>query len=143
MTNEIMYDCCNWHINEHHSSLQVVRGGLKLTHIGQNQSVVQDKLAGNGFSKLLKAGDTFELLQGKFKYRLTMEAQEMATTSSNHWSQGLVASMNDPEAIVFEDEELCVIKDKYPKSKLHLLVLPKDPGLVNLNSLRTGLFLST
>ena len=118
---------------------------MKLTHIGQNQSVVQDKLASKGFSKLLKAGDTFELLQGKFKYRLTTESpqEKMATTSSNHWSQGLVASMEDPEAVVFEDKELCVIKDKYPKSRIHLLVLPKDPGLVNLNSLRTGFVLST
>jgi len=68
------------------------------------------------------------------------KSEAMATSSSNkgHWSNGLVASMSNPEAVVFEDEELCVIKDKYPKAKVHLLVLPKDDRLNTLKSLDGG-----
>merc|ERR1712098_735604 len=55
--------------------------------------------------------------------------------SSGHWSKGLVASMSDPKSVMSEDQELCVIKDKYPKAKLHLLVLPKDPRLNTMKNL--------
>ena len=34
---------------------------------------------------------------------------------AGHWSQGLKASMEDPELKVEEDEEIVIIKDKYPK----------------------------
>jgi len=34
---------------------------------------------------------------------------------AGHWSQGLLASMDDPELQVESDDKLVVIKDKYPK----------------------------
>ncbi|XP_033211595.1 aprataxin [Belonocnema kinseyi] len=43
----------------------------------------------------------------------------------NHWSGGLLASMQDPELKVLEDDDVIVIKDKYPKAKFHYLVMPK------------------
>ncbi|KAG8227472.1 hypothetical protein J437_LFUL002361 [Ladona fulva] len=52
--------------------------------------------------------------------------------SSNHWSQGLLSSMENPSLKVEEDEDLVVIKDKYPKAEVHYLILPKD----DISSLR-------
>jgi len=60
------------------------------------------------------------------------------TSDPYHWSKNLVADMSDPEAVVFEDEELCVIKDKYPKARIHLLVLPKDERLNSIQNLDRG-----
>merc|ERR1711874_439511 len=58
----------------------------------------------------------------------------MERWQSGHWSLGLVQSMNDPELKVKETESLVVIKDKYPKSEHHFLVLPKE----KLSSLRSA-----
>lgn len=44
--------------------------------------------------------------------------------SVGHWSQGLKASMQDPNMQVYKDHEVVVIKDKYPKARYHWLVLP-------------------
>lgn len=43
---------------------------------------------------------------------------------AGHWSQGLLHSMNDPNSLVISTDKLVVIKDKFPKAKLHFLVLP-------------------
>lgn len=54
------------------------------------------------------------------------------TTSSipsktpKHWSLGLIASMKDPNSIIKNTEKVVVIKDKYPKAKVHYLVLPHE-----------------
>ncbi|KAM6183953.1 aprataxin isoform 2-T2 [Erethizon dorsatum] len=42
----------------------------------------------------------------------------------SHWSQGLKISMQDPKMQVYKDEQVVVIKDKYPKARYHWLVLP-------------------
>ncbi|XP_032155868.1 aprataxin isoform X1 [Sapajus apella] len=44
--------------------------------------------------------------------------------SLGHWSQGLKISMQDPKLQVYKDEQVVVIKDKYPKARYHWLVLP-------------------
>ncbi|XP_065803448.1 aprataxin isoform X1 [Muntiacus reevesi] len=44
--------------------------------------------------------------------------------SLGHWSQGLKISMEDPKMQVYKDEQVVVIKDKYPKARYHWLVLP-------------------
>ena len=38
-----------------------------------------------------------------------------------HWSQGLLASMDDPELKVDSDDKIVIIKDKYPKVHHHSL----------------------
>lgn len=43
-----------------------------------------------------------------------------------HWSHSLVTYMKDPEAIVKKADGIVVIKDMYPKAKIHYLVLPED-----------------
>lgn len=56
-------------------------------------------------------------------------AKPMDTNSSKKpklWSLGLVESMKDPKLIVKSTESLVVIKDKYPKAKIHYLVLPNE-----------------
>ncbi|XP_045229290.2 aprataxin isoform X6 [Macaca fascicularis] len=44
--------------------------------------------------------------------------------SLGHWSQGLKISMQDRKMQVYKDEQVVVIKDKYPKARYHWLVLP-------------------
>uniref|UniRef100_A0A8C6RA54 Aprataxin n=1 Tax=Nannospalax galili TaxID=1026970 RepID=A0A8C6RA54_NANGA len=44
--------------------------------------------------------------------------------SLGHWSQGLKISMKDPNVQVYKDDQVVVIKDKYPKARHHWLVLP-------------------
>ncbi|XP_015743501.1 aprataxin isoform X4 [Python bivittatus] len=41
-----------------------------------------------------------------------------------YWAQGLKLSMQNPDMQVFKDEQVVVIKDKYPKARYHWLVLP-------------------
>ena len=43
-------------------------------------------------------------------------------SSSAHWSQGLKASMSDPKSIVFKDETVIAIQDKYPKVQIDLCI---------------------
>nr|XP_046270843.1 aprataxin isoform X2 [Scatophagus argus] len=64
--------------------------------------------------------------------------QGEATKSSEsvgHWSQGLKASMHDPNMQVYKDDKVVVIKDKYPKARYHWLVLPWQ-SISSLKALR-------
>ena len=89
--------------------------------VGQNRSILNGTVLSKGQSKVCYPGDKIELLEGDHKYELKME-----TSNYHHWSQGLYASMEDPEMVVFQDDVICIIKDKYPKAEQHLLVLPKE-----------------
>jgi aprataxin len=42
------------------------------------------------------------------------------------WKLGLLEAMKDPELKVYSDEELIVIRDCFPKSEKHFLVLPLE-----------------
>ncbi|XP_076807726.1 aprataxin-like [Clavelina lepadiformis] len=55
---------------------------------------------------------------------LSMSSSRFAM--KGHWSQGLKASMTDPKSIIFQDNLIVVIKDKYPKARIHWLVLPLE-----------------
>ncbi|XP_012667138.1 aprataxin isoform X1 [Otolemur garnettii] len=57
----------------------------------------------------------------------------MKKESLGHWSQGLKISMQDPKMQVYKDEQVVVIKDKYPKARYHWLVLP----WASISSLKT------
>lgn len=58
-----------------------------------------------------------------------------------HWSLGLLASMDDPELLVRSDDKIVAIKDKFPKAKYHFLVMPKEEisSLRSLNRSHVGL----
>nr|ADO32992.1 aprataxin [Biston betularia] len=45
---------------------------------------------------------------------------------TKHWSLGLLESMKDSNSVVKSTDKLVVIRDKYPKAKIHYLVLPQD-----------------
>ncbi|KAJ2943736.1 hypothetical protein O0L34_g16863 [Tuta absoluta] len=66
------------------------------------------------------------------KRTLKMASQDIAVKIPKHWSLGLLNSMKDPANIVKQSEHVVVIRDKYPKAKVHYLVLP----LENINSLQ-------
>lgn len=54
-----------------------------------------------------------------------MPTTEAPAPRKQHWTMALVASMENPEQRVKEDDTMVVIKDKYPKAQFHYLVLPK------------------
>lgn len=62
----------------------------------------------------------------------------VASVSASPWSGGLLQYLKDPskyvDVLITYTEQLVVIKDKYPKAKLHLLILPREP-LHNLSAL--------
>ncbi|XP_013190580.1 aprataxin [Amyelois transitella] len=53
------------------------------------------------------------------------------TKQPRHWSLGLLGSMEDPESIVKKTDSIVAIRDKYPKAKIHYLILPFE----NINSI--------
>ena len=40
---------------------------------------------------------------------------QQPAAKKGHWSLGLLDSMNDPELQVYKDDQMVIIKDKYPK----------------------------
>ena len=52
----------------------VDKEGLKITHLGQNRSVIKSKVTSRGYSTILRPDDTIELLEGQYKYRLTVSS---------------------------------------------------------------------
>lgn len=47
-------------------------------------------------------------------------------TPSNRLRNDLVLAMQDPSVMLYSDEFVTIIADKYPKSEYHFLVLPKE-----------------
>lgn len=58
------------------------------------------------------------------RYRTVLS--EQPPKKKGHWTEGLIVSMKDPKSIVKQDDKIVVIKDKYPKSRFHFLVIPKE-----------------
>ena len=112
---------------------------VKLEHIGSNLSILNGRAIRKGFAGSIKLGASIELLKGKYEYRLVMEENKTSLTAihHNHWSSGLLKSMKDPNLICYEDEQICIIEDKYPKAKHHFLVLPKS-DISSLKKLTTA-----
>ncbi|KOB69282.1 Aprataxin [Operophtera brumata] len=52
--------------------------------------------------------------------------QSINPKKPKHWSLSLLDSMKDPDSIVKSTEKLVVIRDKYPKAKVHYLILPHE-----------------
>lgn len=44
--------------------------------------------------------------------------------ASFNWKYGLHNAMRDPNSVIYQDNLVIIIKDKYPKSIHHFLVLP-------------------
>jgi len=60
---------------------------------------------------------------------------------SGHWTQGLKQTLKNPENIIMETNLCSVIKDKYPKAKVHYLIIAKGEisSLKSLNSKHVSL----
>ena len=130
----------------------VERRRVKAVVRGGNTTVIAGKKLAKGEAAIVFPGDAIELLEGQHYCTIeildnskssTMSGKstkddgkrkgESAGKSSGHWSGGLLASMNDPNLKVEEDDLTVTIKDKYPKAKHHYLVLPKS-NIPNLKS---------
>ncbi|XP_011817594.1 PREDICTED: aprataxin isoform X7 [Colobus angolensis palliatus] len=82
------------------------KGYVKVKQVGVNPTSIDSVVIGKDQEVKLQPGQV-----------LHME-------SLGHWSQGLKISMQDPKMQVYKDEQVVVIKDKYPKARYHWLVLP-------------------
>ncbi|CAF0726728.1 unnamed protein product [Rotaria sp. Silwood1] len=52
----------------------------------------------------------------------------------NHWAAGLSTALDDESVRIYKDDLCTVIKDKYPKARIHLLVMPNE-HIANLKSI--------
>ena len=59
---------------------------------------------------------------------------EKKPKSSSHWSMKLHQSMQDPNLVIESDSLTVTIKDAFPKSRHHYLILPKE-RITSLRSL--------
>ncbi|XP_054438903.1 aprataxin isoform X2 [Pteronotus mesoamericanus] len=84
------------------------KGYVRVKQVGVNPTSIDSVIIGKDQEVKLQPGQV-----------LHME-------SLGHWSQGLKISMQDPKMQVYKDEQVVVIKDKYPKARHHWLVLPWD-----------------
>ncbi|XP_019480059.1 PREDICTED: aprataxin isoform X3 [Hipposideros armiger] len=82
------------------------KGYVKVKQVGVNPTSIDSVIIGKDQEVKLQPGQV-----------LHMEPL-------GHWSQGLKISMQDPKMQVYKDEQVVVIKDKYPKARHHWLVLP-------------------
>lgn len=93
----------------------------------------------SAFDKLLASGARFiaepaakTTVKGTEKSK-TGDGSSGGQSSLPQWKRGLVdiaASPGGKEGVVSFDDEFVVIRDKYPKARVHLLVLARDPGLI-------------
>ncbi|XP_046313411.1 aprataxin isoform X3 [Marmota monax] len=82
------------------------KGYVKVKQVGVNPTSIDSVIIGKDQEMKLQPG------------------QVLYMDSLGHWSQGLKISMQDPKMQVYKDEQVVVIKDKYPKARHHWLVLP-------------------
>lgn len=54
----------------------------------------------------------------------------------NAWSFGLIKAIEDTSKIIFRSDELFCIRDLYPKSIHHYLIIPERSDLDNIYDLR-------
>lgn len=77
----------------------------------------------------------------KGKKRMSTNEGNAPPAKKGHWSGGLLESMKDPDMVIFSDEQVVMIKDKYPKAHHHYLVLPREklPSLTSIKSTHMSL----
>ena len=85
-----------------------------IEHVGSNSSILNGNVIKRGFVGSLWPGEKVELLEGKHEFTLIMEKNEpnsKATQHKNHWSNGLLQSMNDPNMVWYQDDKICRINN--------------------------------
>ncbi|XP_013863335.1 aprataxin isoform X2 [Austrofundulus limnaeus] len=95
----------------------------------------KDPALGDGESQ--RAAQSMKAVKPTEKVPVSVGHGGATKTNENvgHWSQGLKASMQDPKLQVYKDDDVVVIKDKYPKARYHWLVLPWQ-SIPSLKALR-------
>ena len=62
----------------------------------------------------------------------TKQVKTTPTPSSGRggWQNALISYINNPDdpLVVYQDNDVCIIKDMYPKAERHFLVIPKKIG---------------
>ena len=63
--------------------------------------------------------------------------QKSTRSSAFVWSESLYRYLDDPAdpAVVYVDDKVIAIKDKYPKAKHHYLVMPRDKSIKSLKDI--------
>lgn len=85
-----------------------------MAHWGdRRQGETEERMRG-GIAWGSRHGDTKMAASAPNK-RPATDSSSQAPAKKGHWSQGLLASINDPNLIVESDERVVIIKDKYPK----------------------------
>ncbi|XP_063776126.1 aprataxin [Pseudophryne corroboree] len=100
-----------------------------------HQSSVNASMEASAKCSRLESDDVLNNSKSMENTRAEKKPHGHEVKSQGHWSQGLKVSMQDPELQVFKDDKVVVIKDKYPKSRYHWLVLPWE-SISNLKVLR-------
>lgn len=59
------------------------------------------------------------------KFLGTHAKSSSSNSTKYHWSLNLIRELENPKSIIEEDEFIYVIKDKFPKSTHHYLIIPK------------------
>eukprot|EP00092_Neocalanus_flemingeri_P040217 GFUD01043805.1.p1 GENE.GFUD01043805.1~~GFUD01043805.1.p1 ORF type:complete len:323 (+),score=116.23 GFUD01043805.1:60-1028(+) len=129
-------------------------GEVVVRQVGHNHSMVAGEPLAAGEWRVMQPAESLDMLEGQYQFKLVEDKSNMNSNeenerknvettniakrsskpSSNHWSQGLLSSMEDPDLLVTSNTDLVTIKDKYPKACHHYLVLPKKQ-LPNLQCL--------
>lgn len=60
------------------------------------------------------------------KYSKTFAVTMARVIMTTHWSQALLDDLTNPNQWILSNDDVVVVADKYPKAKLHYLVLPRE-----------------
>lgn len=93
----------------------------------QRRNLVGDSISAESaycYSKLRrKLLSHYKALLSQKEISLILLSRYLPTISGQgHWSQGLYAALEDTSLHEYSDDDLVIIKDKYPKAKYHYLV---------------------
>lgn len=104
--------------------LEHVENGVQFTDISQQtepiRSIVSQMPRFHHMAAILTAANKTTTAMATVKRKAT-DVEKAASAPKKpfgHWSQGLLASMDDPELRVDADDKVVIIKDKYPKVHL-------------------------
>ena len=95
-----------------------------LQSAGSSLSLLRDKYH---FKLIVSPEDGGQLDRGKKDQTVSSSRDSEERSRKSHWSEGLLSAMKDPKYVVYSTAQLVIIRDKYPKSKHHFLVIPNKP----------------
>lgn len=79
----------------------------------RDKNAIQDEYTFKDSPVPIRKTKTNEITESSSSHDSLPETNKKSTKA--HWSQGLKGAMENPELIVFKDNKIVIIKDKYPK----------------------------